>query len=77
MNEGKIKEMAEHVIRAAYEYAQGKDFTNNEAVNAMVSASVALVIGLNDNKTDLDVLQGNLTTAVNGCFDSMREANSK
>jgi len=76
MNQDKIKAMAEHVITAAYDYAKDKDITNNEAMNAMLGAIVAMAIGLNDDKTDMDDLQFNITAAINGYFESMREANS-
>jgi hypothetical protein len=76
MNQDKIKAMAEHVITSAYDYAKDTGITNNEAMNAMLGVTVAMAIGLKDDKTDMNDLQFNITVAINGYFDSMREANS-
>jgi len=76
MNQDKIKAMAEHVINAAYDYGHDKDITNNEAMNAMLGVIVAMAIGLNDDKTNMEDLQLNITVAINGYFESMREGNS-
>lgn len=76
MNQDKIKAMAEHVISASYDYAKDAGITNNEAMNAMLGVTVAMAIGLKDEKTAIDDLQVNITVAINGYFESMREANS-
>ena len=76
MNQDKIKEVAEHVVNAAYDYAHDKGITNNEAVNAVITAAVAMAIGLKDDKTDMNDLQFNVIVAINGLFESVREENS-
>lgn len=76
MNQDKIKAMAEHVISAAYDYAKDAGITNNEAMNAILAVTVAIAIGLKDEKTAIDDLQVRITVAINRYFESMREANS-
>lgn len=77
MNQEKMEEMGEIVIRTAIDYAMKNDATVNEAMSVMSVVYVSLAIASSDDGDDLDELKAWMILNLSECFDGVRKANQK